>query len=324
MAESSPSSSSKTAAAEEEAANDLLATQEILQGLKDGLTRRRAATYQDKIPLTPKTRDELLQESFPMIPTSSSKDEDSDVKPDLTTEECIALRIGLRNTIHSDVKRKMSLLQEQLSEYHTVLEDVIAYKSKCEELEQDKQDLARICRETCKVRDDRIELLEKEVRQLQRLNEEQQQQLRLLPCICSVISSRNDSSTSHDERSAQGGQPGPQAYPDFNHQQHLYHRTQSGMLTMVNNSYHSSYHQPFTTMEPSRRVSLTPPAAAVMATTNSHDNNNMAIDPNCTTRFDIAAIQPLPFQRRRLPPSSSHHDDYSSRYYGCNKKSRPS
>ena len=321
MAESSPSSSSKTAAAEEEAANDLLATQEILQGLKDGITRR-AAAHQDKVPLTPKTRDELLQESFPMIPTSSSsKDEDGDVKPDLTTEECIAVRIGLRNIIHSDVKRKMSLLQEQLSEYHTILEDVIAYKSKCEELEQDKQELTRICRETCNVRDNRIELLEKEVGRLRRLNEEQQQQLSLLPRICSVISSRNDSSTSHDERSAQGGQAGPQAYPYFNPQQHLYHRTESGMLMMVNNSNHSSYHQPFTIMEPSRRVSLTPPAAALMATTNSHDNNNMA-NPNCTTGFDIAAIQPLPFQRRRLPPSSSHHDDYSSRYYGCNKKSR--
>ena len=327
MAESSPSSSI-TASAEEEAANDLLATKEILQGLKDGLTRRAAAlaAHQDKIPLTPKTRDELLQESFPMIPTSSSNDKD-DVKPDLTTEECIALRIGLQNIIHSDVKRKMSLLQEQLSEYHTILEDVIAYKTKYEQLEEDKQNLTRICRETCKVRDERIELLEKEVGRLRRLNEEQQQQLRLRPRICSVISSRNDSSTSHDERSAQGGQPGPQAYPDFNPQQHLYHRTQSGMLTMVNNnSYHSSYHQPYTTMEPSQRVSPTPPAAAAMATTtNSHDNNNMAMDPNCTTGFNIAAfIQPLPFQRRRLPPSSSHHDAYSSRYYGSNKKSRQS
>src|SRR6056300_954944 len=199
MAESSPSPS-KMAAAEEAAANELLATREILHGLKDALARR-AAAHQDKISLTPSTRDELLQESFPMIPpTSSSNHNDNDVKvkADLTSEEYIALRIGLQSVTHSDVKRKMSLLQEQLSEYHTILEDVIAFKSKCQQLEQDKQELTRICRETCKVREDRIELLEKEVGRLRRLNEEQQLQLR-------VISSRNDS-TSHDERrrSAQG------------------------------------------------------------------------------------------------------------------------
>ncbi len=349
MAESSPSSS-KMAAAEEAAANELLATREILHGLKDALARR-AAAHQDKISLTPTTRDGLLQESFPMIPTSSSNDNEDDVKvkADLTSEEYIALRIGLQSVTHSDVKRKMSLLQEQLSEYHAILEDVIAYKSKCQQLEHDKQDLTRICRETCKVRDDRIELLEKEVGRLRRLNEEQQLQLR-------VISSRNDS-TSHDERkrSAQGGQPGPsqasyyeqeyQHYPDFNPQHYSNPpppprqpspRTQSGMLTMMmSNSDHSSYHQPCTTMEPSRRLSLTSAVAAAVAATASHDdNNNMAMDPNCvatTTNFSTSsygfdiggAIQPLPFHNRRLPPSPSHHDD-SSRYYRCNKKSRPS
>jgi hypothetical protein len=358
MAESSPSSSnSKPAAAEEEeeaAANDLLATQEILQGLKDALSRR-AAAHQDKISLTPTTRDELLQESFPMIPpTSSSNGEDGDnVKADLTTEECIALRIGLQSVIHSDVKRKMSLLQEQLSEYHAILEDVIAYKSKCEQLEQDKQDLTRICHDTCKERDDKIELLEREVCRLRRLNEGQRLQL--------LFNSSRNGSTSHEERgSAQGGQPGLsqasyygqeyQLYPGFNPQYYSYPppplrpspRAQSGMLTMMSNSNHSAYHpQPCTTMEPSQRRSLTSAVAAAgaVATTNSHDNNNnnssMAMDPSCimatpTTNFtststssygfDIGAIQPLPFHNRRLLPSSSHHDDDDSSR--CNKKSR--
>lgn len=352
MAESSPPSS-KTATAEAAAANDLLATQEILQGLKDALSRR-AAAHQDKISLTPTTRDELLQESFPMIPPTSSSngEDDDDVKADLTTEECITLRIGLQSVIHSDVKRKMSLLQEQLSEYHAILEDVIAYKSKCEQLEQDKQDLVRICRETCKERDDKIELLEREVCRLRRLNEGQRLQL--------LVNSSRNGSTSHEERrNAQGGQPGPsqayygqeyQHYPDFFNPQHYSYPPppprqpspgkQSGMLTMTSNSDNSAYHQPCTTMEPSRRLSLTSAVAAAgaVATTNSHDDNNMAImDPNCvatpTTNFtrsststsygfDIGAIQPLPFHNhnRRLPPSSSHHDD-SSR---CNKKSRPS
>ena len=349
MAESSPSSSKTAAAEEAAAANELLATREILQGLKDAFTRR-AAAHQDNIPLTPTTRDELLQESFPMIPpTSSSNGEDGDnVKADLTTEECIALRIGLQSVIHSDVKHKMSLLQEQLSEYHAILEDVIAFKSKCEQLEQDKQDLTRICLETCKERDDKIELLEREVDRLRRLNEGQRLQL--------LVNSSRNGSTSHEERrSAQGGQPGPsqpyygqeyQLYPDFNPQHYSYPppppRAQSGMLTMTSNSDHSAYHQPCATMEPSQRRSLTSAVAAAgaVATTNSHDNdnnndnNNMAMDPNCvatpTTNFtststssygfDIGAIQQLPFHNSRFPPSSSHHDD-SSR---CNKKSRPS
>ena len=288
MAESSPPSS-KTAAAEAAAANDLLATQEILQGLKDALSRR-AAAHQDKISLTPTTRDELLQESFPMIPpTSSSNGEDGDVKADLTTEECTALRIGLQSVIHSDVKRKMSLLQEQLSEYHAILEDVIALKSKCEQLEQDKQDLVRICRETCKERDDKIELLEREVCRLRRLNEGQRLQLLL------VNSSRNGS-TSHEER--RNAQPGPsQAYyeyqhcPDFFNPQHYSYPPLPPLRPSPRASDHSAYHQPCTTMRPSRRLSLTSAVAeaGAVATTNNHDNNNMAMDPNCvatpTTNF---------------------------------------
>ena len=42
----------------------------------------------------------------------------------------------------------------------------MAFKSRCERLEQEKQDLLSLCREACQVRDDKIALLEKEVAQI--------------------------------------------------------------------------------------------------------------------------------------------------------------
>jgi hypothetical protein len=104
--------------------------------------------------------DELLENSFPKIHPEEGK------AKELTVDEYVELRIGLQEVIQSDVKEKMILLREQLSEYHSVLEDVMAFKSRCERLEQEKQDLLSLCREACQVRDDKIALLEKEVAQL--------------------------------------------------------------------------------------------------------------------------------------------------------------
>eukprot|EP00986_Skeletonema_menzelii_P007463 scaffold2937_cov137-Skeletonema_menzelii.AAC.4 len=112
------------------------------------------------IQLSPKRRDELLEESFPKI-----RHQEGGIK-ELTTDEYEKLRINLQEIVRAEVNEKMVLLREQLSEYHSVLEDVIAFKSRCEKLEQDKNDLVSLCREVCQVRDDKIALLEKELSRL--------------------------------------------------------------------------------------------------------------------------------------------------------------
>jgi len=81
-------------------------------------------------------------------------------------DEYVGLRIGLQDVIQSDVQEKMTLLRDQLSDYHSVLEDIIAFKSRCERLEQEKQDLICFCREACQMRDEKIALLELVLAQL--------------------------------------------------------------------------------------------------------------------------------------------------------------
>ena len=132
-------------------------TEEILQGLRDAV---KSEDEENRSHLSPEMRDELLEESFPKIQPEGGK------AKELTMDEFVALRIGLQEVIQSDVKEKMILLQDQLSEYHSVLEDVIAFKSRCERLEQEKQDLLSLCRDACDVRDDKIALLEKELARL--------------------------------------------------------------------------------------------------------------------------------------------------------------
>jgi hypothetical protein len=131
--------------------------EEILQGLLDALNRE---DEENRSQLSPEMRDKLLEESFPKI-----HPEDGNAK-ELTMDEYFALRTGLQEVIQSDMKEKMALLQDQLSEYHSVLEDMIAFKSRCELLEQEKKDLATVYRQACQVRDDKIALLEKEVARL--------------------------------------------------------------------------------------------------------------------------------------------------------------
>eukprot|EP00984_Skeletonema_dohrnii_P035348 scaffold35002_cov150-Skeletonema_dohrnii-CCMP3373.AAC.4 len=153
-------STAETSAATNPDDDDVCSEEEIFQGLRTALkykTDRKKAN----ILLSSKRRDELLEESFPKISHPGG-----DTAKELTEYDYAALRTGLHDVIQSDVKEKMALLQDQLSEYHSVLEDVIAFKSRCERLEQDKKDLVSLCRDVCQVRDDKIALLEKELAQL--------------------------------------------------------------------------------------------------------------------------------------------------------------
>lgn len=79
--------------------------------------------------LPPKIRDDLLEESFPKLHPEESR------AKELTADELVTLQSGLQQFMRSDMKKKMILLQDQLSEYHSILEDVIAFKSRCEQLE---------------------------------------------------------------------------------------------------------------------------------------------------------------------------------------------
>jgi hypothetical protein len=137
--------------------DDASAEEEILQGNRDALNHE---AKRRKVQLSPEMCDKLLEESFPKLHPEEDK------AKELTMDEYVALRTGLQEVIQSDVKEKMTRLREQLSEYHSVLEDVMAFKSRCERLEQEKQDLLSLCREVCQVRDDKIALLEKELARL--------------------------------------------------------------------------------------------------------------------------------------------------------------
>ena len=62
---------------------------------------------------------------------------------ELTADEFDTLQSGLQQFMRSDMNQKviLLLLQDQLSEYHSILEDVIAFKGRCQrlELEQEKK-----------------------------------------------------------------------------------------------------------------------------------------------------------------------------------------
>jgi hypothetical protein len=139
--------------------------QEILQGLLNAqnheVMRRRKHI---KVSLPPETEmsDDLLKEASPKIHPAAEEEK----AKALTMDEYVALRIGLQDVIQSDVKEKMTLLRDQLSDYHSVLEDIIAFKSRCEQLEQEKQDLIYFCRKACQMRDEKIALLELVLAQL--------------------------------------------------------------------------------------------------------------------------------------------------------------
>jgi hypothetical protein len=150
--------------------DDARVEEEILQGLLSAQNHKEAK-WRKNIQVSTKMRDELLEESFPKI---HHTDKDDGQPKELTMDDYLGLRTGLQDVIQSDVKEKMTLLREQLSEYHLVLEDVIAFQSRCERLEQEKQDLASFCREACQIRDNKIALLEKELAELRNDTENEQ------------------------------------------------------------------------------------------------------------------------------------------------------
>eukprot|EP00984_Skeletonema_dohrnii_P017360 scaffold7887_cov81-Skeletonema_dohrnii-CCMP3373.AAC.4 len=137
-------------------ATDASTEDQIRRGLRDA-RKLEEKRRNDQLPLPPKIRDELLEESFPKLRP------EQDMAKELTAAEFIALQTGLEKLIRSDMKEKMVLLQDQLSEYHSILEEVIALKSRCERLEQDKKDLALFYRRACQDRDHKIMLLGNEL-----------------------------------------------------------------------------------------------------------------------------------------------------------------
>jgi hypothetical protein len=181
--------------------------EEILPGIRNALSRETAKRRKN-IQLSPEMRDKLLEESFPKIHP------EEDTAKELTMDEYFALRTGLQEVIQSDVQEKMILLREQLSEYHSVLEDVIAFKSRCERLEQEKQDLLSLCREACQVRDDKIAMLEKELAQLR---------------------SERHSSSSSDGASSLIGIPAPaltSRTPKMSDHHHHYYKVAAPMISL--------------------------------------------------------------------------------------------
>ena len=264
------SSSTTSAASSSAATDDEEAARAILEGLKDALAHRSAVRRNNKSTLTPEARDELLQESFPSIPTSSD-DEDSKMK-DFTAEDYNALRTGLQKVIISDAKHKMALLQEQLSEYHAILEDVIAYKSRCEQLEKDKEDLISLCQEACQVRDERIALLEKAVVWLRHNHHNEEQGIR---SSHRSVSSGSNESTCNERRHSLDSNPDPEAQ-DYLH-----------LSTMISDSDHH-----FT--QPDNKKELEQPRRLTLSPANTEANKEL-------DGFDTDTIEPLPYQD--FPPN---------------------
>eukprot|EP00985_Skeletonema_marinoi_P031636 scaffold37744_cov151-Skeletonema_marinoi.AAC.9 len=251
--------------------DDVCSEEELLQGLRTAL-KHKTDRKKANILLSPKRRDELLEELFPKI----NNPEDGTAK-ELSEYDYAALRTGLHEVIQSDVKKKMALLQDQLSEYHSVLEDVIAFKSRCERLEQDKKDLVSLCRDVCQVRDDKIALLEKELAQLR--NER-----------CSS-SSPSSSSSSSDWVSSiiSGGSESGSEGQSHGHRPQQNHRhphpapalpSTPQMLPRMNNYFNES-----------RRITFSP--SSVQAKLNNLSN---------TIALNTAAIRPLPFPGSSLAP----------------------
>lgn len=137
--------------------SDIEVIEQISQGLRDA---KKHAEKKRRAQLPPALRDRLLNDSFPKV------NPEEDQAKELTSYEFDELRGALRGVIRSDMKEKMVLLQNQLSEYHELLEHMSALTERCERLEREKRNLAI----GCQVRDDKIALLEKDLAQFQRRN----------------------------------------------------------------------------------------------------------------------------------------------------------
>ncbi len=262
--------------------DDKRAEQEIRQGIIKALKHR---ALKEKVQLPPQKRNDLLEELFPKI-------SEEDTAKELTRAEYDTLRASLQEVVQAEVKEKMFLLREQLSEYHSVLEDVIVYKSRCERLEQDKEDLVSLCQDVCQVRDRKIELLEKELAHLR--NERR--------CSSSTSDSSSDwvSSIMSGGSCGSGGSEDRQSHahhPQLNHPHQTQALTSTQRLSRIN-SYSNE----------SRRVTLTqsPPSIKTGLQDLRRGNGNAV---------DFGAIQPLPFQvsrTQRLQLGGNGQDESSS------------
>jgi hypothetical protein len=246
-------------------------TEEILQGLRHALK----SEDDDNIQLSPEMRDELLEESFPKIHPEEGK------AKELTMDEFVALRIGLQEVIQSDVKEKMILLQDQLSEYHSVLEDMMAFKSQCERLEQEKQDLATVYRQACQVRDDKIALLEKELARLR--NDERRRRSSISSCSSTDTDGASSLNGSDSEGQYVHGHDHPQEdYHD--HPQQIPAPALTSRTPRMSDHHHHYYNQV------ARMKSSSPSSVSNSGSTSSSDD------------FCVGAMQgPLPFQESSAP-----------------------
>ncbi len=254
--------------------DDVRAEVEIREGLIKAL---KHSAMKEKAQVAPKRRDELLEESFPKIHHSGEY-----MAKRLTGDEYETLRASLQEVVRAEVKEKMFLLREQLSEYHSVLEDVIAFKSRCERLEQEKKDLVSLCQEVCQVRDHKIALLEKELAQLRDERRRSSNSNSSSDWVSSIVS--GGSSEGGDSE----GHHSHVHHLQQNHPHQTTTLTSTQRLSRMNQHSSSSRHS---CSNESRRITLSPPS---IRTTLQDLKRDISIN--------IGAIQPPPYQ---APFSSS-------------------
>lgn len=257
--------------------DDARVEKEILQGLHDA--RNREAKKRMNNQLSPKMCDEFLEESFPKLRPSGQ-----DEAKVLTADEYDALRVGLEGVIRLDVKEKMILLQDQLSEYHSVLEEIIALKSRCERLEQDKKDFVSLCRQECQFRDDNITRLEEELMRLRNTRRSSSSS----SCSCS---SSNGASIIGNVRAVQysHGYDHPQ---DFHYQQiPAASRSQTPRV--------SDHHHYYNNNEAARMIPLSPSSVPYYLRRSSSSSSS---GPS------VGTIHPLSFQESSAPVFSKMNE----------------
>lgn len=262
----SPGKTSATTASTSDDGGDSVSEEEFRQGILKAV-KHRAQRKKANIKLSPERRDELLQDSFPKIHPAA---EGGAKVKELTRAEYAALRSSLQKVVRVEVQEKIRLLRAQLSEYHSVLEDCMAYKSRCEQLEQEKQDLEARSREVCQLHDQKIEMLERELAHLR--NER-----RL------GGSSRNSNS---DWVSSIISGAGASASDGNGSEDHSSHPTLALPSTQLHRrmNNNSSSHQYYSNENESRRTisrSLSPTSLTAMLQNHRSDN--------------LGAIRPLPF-----------------------------
>jgi hypothetical protein len=187
------------------------------------------------------------------------------------------------------VKEKMTRLREQLSEYHSVLEDVMAFKSRCERLEQEKQDLLSLCREVCQVRDDKIALLEKELARLR--NDERRRSSSCSSSSCSSTDGPFSTTIGSGSEQIRHDHPHEGYHLHIHPKEDYQHHPQqipapalTSRTPRMSDHYHHYYNN-----HAARMISLGPSSVSNSGSTSSSDG------------FSVGAIHPLLFQEPSAP-----------------------